>query len=352
MATLYKRPNSPYWWVYYRTNDETIRESTGVRHENRSRPCMSAIEVRRIVEDRVVRAKWSLSPTVLPTSIDKFLDEYVAANLNRNSTLVTKQSCFKNFRAWCADNGIKLLHEVNRAVAMRWVAYRRANGVSDGTIIVQVGLLRAAWKVARASKYVDFIDHEGPWVFSTNYQPAPRIPFTDEEVDKLFSGDAPEWVQRAMRIALSTGGRVGSIKALRWEDIDLDGQVLTFTVCKTSRYSVPIPQELVDYLRPLERPTGLVVKELAELNPSRPSQIFGAYCQKVLGRPANWHHFRHTYITRLQQAGVPERVAKELSNHSSSIIHQAYAHANARDLLPFLKPVSLFPKKPQPVAAA
>jgi integrase len=135
---------------------------------------------------------------------------------------------------------------------------------------------------------------------------------------------------RAMIIAaLDTGMRRGEITSQLWEDIDLSRKLLFVTRSKTPEgesREIPLTDRLHEHLLKNRKDTGLVVSFR-----DRPIRIVKSTWKTALKnaglRHIRFHDLRHTFNTRLMEAGVLQEIRMALMGHSSgSKVHSTYTH--------------------------
>ncbi|MFI5342132.1 MAG: tyrosine-type recombinase/integrase [Candidatus Methylomirabilales bacterium] len=85
---------------------------------------------------------------------------------------------------------------------------------------------------------------------------------------------------------------------------------------------VPLNSDAVAILRGLERTSPLVFPTL----PSHLSDLFKRYAVKAKLEDVTFHTLRHTFVSRLVQAGVPLRMVQVLARHSNIEVTERYAH--------------------------
>lgn len=180
-------------------------------------------------------------------------------------------------------------------------------------------------------------------------------------------------------IALHCGLRPGEVSALLWQDVDFKKKRITVNKAvvadktvgppksKAGNRSVPMPDDLVDILRPIKgSPFSLVC----------PNRAGNMHTQN--SRSRMWHSFkrtmhiaaggktyrnailppyivaddidlyclRHTYATHLQAAGVPINVARELLGHEDiSTTAKIYTHASEEPLNEAVKNLNAYARK-------
>jgi integrase len=158
-------------------------------------------------------------------------------------------------------------------------------------------------------------------------------------------------------ICLSTGLRIGEICGLRWDDLDLENEVIKVrrTVqriyiiengtrktelivdnpkTKTSNREIPMSKVLIKLIKPLKK----VVNELFyvvtnEAKPTEP-RTYRAYYKEFMKSldmpPLKFHGLRHSFATRCINAGVDVKTASVMLGHSNiTTTLSVYVHPNA-----------------------
>jgi integrase len=138
-------------------------------------------------------------------------------------------------------------------------------------------------------------------------------------------------------IALGTGMRKGEQYGLRWRDIDFNQRIIVLrdTKNKSSR-TVPMIDDVVRAFEELKK-LSLERKDRAADRPnSAPDDVvFGIGDNKKWWEAAlkdakiqsfRWHDLRHTFCSRLAQAGVSLKVIQEAAGHKTIGMSARYAH--------------------------
>ena len=116
---------------------------------------------------------------------------------------------------------------------------------------------------------------------------------------------------------------------LTWEDIDFSQKVLFVTRSKTPEgesREIPLTARLHEYLLKNRRAKGLIINFR-----NRPVRIIKRTWNTALKnaglRHIRFHDLRHTFNTRLMEAGVLQEIRMALMGHSSgSKVHSIYTH--------------------------
>ena len=130
-------------------------------------------------------------------------------------------------------------------------------------------------------------------------------------------------------LALDTGMRRGEITGQRWEDIDFAQRVLYVTRSKTPEgesREIPLSARLQKLLGAQRQTDGLLIQFRG-----RPVKIIKTTWKTAFRdsqlRHVRFHDLRHTFNTRLMEAGVMQEVRMALMGHSSgSRVHSTYTH--------------------------
>jgi integrase len=160
-----------------------------------------------------------------------------------------------------------------------------------------------------------------------------------------------------LRLALTTGLRLGELLALRWQDIELDSAKLhversldrhpgehgepVYVDPKTerSRRTIPLTRATVDALRRHLLASGRPSpQELVLARPDSrpvdsammPRRLLLRACglAEIAAQLPRFHDLRHSYATAMLAAGVtPHAVAHLLGHASAQLVYERYGHA-------------------------
>ena len=147
--------------------------------------------------------------------------------------------------------------------------------------------------------------------------------------EEALLGIAKDHLRIMIIAALDTGMRRDEITSQRWEDIDFSRAVLSVTRSKTPEgesREIPLTRRLCELLLENRKSEGTVV----EFN-GKPVRIVKRAWQTALKnatiRHVRFHDLRHTFNTRLMEAGVMQEIRMALMGHSSGgTVHGNYTH--------------------------
>jgi integrase len=147
--------------------------------------------------------------------------------------------------------------------------------------------------------------------------------------EQLLLDAAKDHLRIMIITALDTGMRRGEITSQRWEDIDFSRKLLFVTHSKTPEgeaREIPLTERLLELLLQKRKAEGIIIGFRGQ--PVRIVKRTWKTALKNAGlRHVRFHDLRHTFNTRLMEAGVLQEVRMALMGHSSgSRVHSIYTH--------------------------
>jgi integrase len=154
---------------------------------------------------------------------------------------------------------------------------------------------------------------------------------TEEEEARLLQCCSP-YLQDLVTFAIHTGLRLGDILNLKWKEVDIGQDAITFLAQKTQRIlEVPLNNEAARVVRGWH---GIRKCEYVFYNPETGNQFKDLWlglkkaCHKAALKGVTWHTFRHTFASRLTHQGADLVTVKELLGHANIATTMRYAHTN------------------------
>jgi integrase len=170
----------------------------------------------------------------------------------------------------------------------------------------------------------------------------------------------PQWTS-LIKFGLYTGQRLADIALLRWSQIDLERDEIRFVVRKTKKrltipIAAPLREHLLSYPKPdrLQAPVhpeacAIVTKQhgrvgtlsnafadllaQAGLRSVRSSESTGRGRSNArTGMDLSFHSLRHTSVSLLKDAGIPDAVVMAMVGHSSAAMSHRYTHVGKEAL--------------------
>jgi integrase len=349
MASLYKRPKSPYWWIKYR-DPETgtlIRESTG---------CLIGQGRSKAVE---ICARVSLKEAQRPirSRNEEHWDQWVVPFLtsrhaSRPGTLKRTLSIWTTLRRYLAAERIETPRHLTRSHCLAYVQWR-ANPdnltrtgapVHINTILTELVQLSKIMNEAVTRQYT----HANPASKLAIKQAPPRekgemtdwhIQVIRDEINRMRTPSNPDrcnlrsFFHISFEIAIHQGCRLAET-CLPMNHIDCEAMQITFLAKGSRVYRTELNPNLLPILQPL-LDSGASHTYTSPTNKSlRWWEFFNRLRKRHPGKFDNisFHSTRVTCISRLERAGAPEKVVMDLVNHSSTTVHRVYRRATRQEL--------------------
>jgi integrase len=248
-----------------------------------------------------------------------------------------KARCHASFiRSLLLFFGRFTLAEITPKLIVQYKAKRYADGVGPGSINRELGVMRHAFNLA--IKEWEWCRDNPVRRISMEKERARDRWLTLVEEARLY-GAMPAWLKDIVCVALHTGLRRGEILALSWEAVDLFRRTVTVLHSKNGEpRTIPMNQTVVDLLKEHSKVRPLKGNYVFYGETPRQAAAWGlerAFRRAV--REAGienlrFHDLRHTFATRLVQAGVDLYKVQRLLGHKSPDMTQRYAHHSTESL--------------------
>ena len=159
----------------------------------------------------------------------------------------------------------------------------------------------------------------------------------DEEEPRLFEQLVNEraHLRPLVIVAIGTGMRMGDQLNLRKSQVDFQRNVINVPNAKTGRdYPVPMNQEVREVMLQLVSENQASEFVFVNQNSGEPytriKRAFATACALAKISNLHWHDLRHTFGTRLAEAGCSEATIAELMGHTDPKTTRRYTHATDR----------------------
>jgi integrase len=232
------------------------------------------------------------------------------------------------------------------------------SGKTGTSVNVELKALRAAFNTARRRGYITSNPAEGCEA-APNDGETKRV-FTRTEIDALLKAtkQQKEW-KTAILLGLFTGMRLQDVLKIKWNNLDFAAHTATVTPQKQARTKkartivVPLPDQVENAILDLpttsKEPDAFVLPKLAKMKSggangasSRFNRILeAAGIDRVELRPKqntdpdnqskgrricgkSFHSLRHTAVSALANAGIPEDVRMRLVGHENVDVNRRY----------------------------
>jgi integrase len=231
------------------------------------------------------------------------------------------------------------LSQLSPKLVSRYKVSRRQEGAKPKTINNELALMNHAlnlcvrdWEWLRMNP-IDKVSKE-----KVNNQ-IDRWLRPDEETRLLASSS--QWLAEIIVFAMSTGLRQSEILDLKWEQIDLSRKTLYIAEQKNKDKDVlPLNAKATGVLkarssvRQLRGGHVFLNQNGGRINARNLIRAFRNACNKAEVKRFRFHDLRHTFATRLVQAGVDLYTVQKLGRWKSISMVERYAHHCPESLRP------------------
>ena len=150
---------------------------------------------------------------------------------------------------------------------------------------------------------------------------------SDSDIEKLISGSTNKLTKDLITFLIYTGCRKGEALNLKWDDVDLQNDVIAIKGTKTKydRY-IPISKPLKELLRAIEKNQSLYVfnNNGAKLGNFRRS--FMTACKNAGLKDLRIHDLRHVFASKMVMNGTSLYITGELLGHRTTQMTKRYSH--------------------------
>lgn len=201
----------------------------------------------------------------------------------------------------------------------------RPRPLSDGTLIRELGVLRAALSWAVREKWIS----SAPDVRRPGAPPARDRWLTPDEYQRLLEGARAPHVRLFIALAVYTGARMGALLELTWDRVDLQTRRIDLGEGRgrKRRATVPIIDPLYAELLPAREiaTTGFVIEHGGHPVATVKTGIRAAAKRADL-EGVTPHVFRHTAATWMVQRSTPFAMVASWLGNSVAMVEKVYGH--------------------------
>lgn len=310
--SLYRRPNSSFWWVRFTVGGRRIRQSTGTSNRQQAEEYETVLRTRLWRETRLGEPQHTFAEAA---------KRYLAEAEHNTEKDAQRIRWFLQNRAF-AELPIR---EISRAV-LEAARARLSDGLSPATVNHYLAVIRAILR--RAQLQWEWIDTV-PKVPMYRTRPMDPRWLTREQFKRLVEL-LPEHTAGMAKIAVATGLRRANITGLTWDRIDLKRGTAYIPGSEAKGrkgIAVALNSEAVEVLRGWQ---GKDERRVFVFNGKPITQVATKAWRKACieaGLPGlRFHDLRHTWASWQVQAETPLSVLQEMGGWSSHEMVRRYAH--------------------------
>jgi integrase len=326
---LYRR--GQVWWMRFTYKGRQIRKPTETTDKK------MAERIYHKVMTQVAEGKWFDQPFGSDKTVRELLEKYLKDHSARNKaprTHIRDKSLANHINNTFGDY---LLTAVSPRSLSEYKVRRRDEGAAPNTVNNELRLLSHAYNLAvREWEWVEFNPVSRVSKERVNNQVERWL--THEE-ERTLLAVCPQWLREIIIFAVNTGLRQSEILDLTWDRVDLFRKTLVILEQKNrGKDTLPLNAQALDVLRARNKVRSIKLNRVffnsegEAIDARNLPRAFYIAVKKAKLAKCRFHDLRHTFATRLVQAGVDLYKAQKLLRHKSPIMTQRYAHHFAESL--------------------
>lgn len=305
---------------------------------------------------QIVRERWPGIPVPKPAhTVHELLAEYEAKVTPRKTSESQRRDrgTLARFRGLWGDYP---LDRLGGKLIEDYLA-ERLEDVTFSSASKELGVLKAAYAKAIRWGWASSTPFTG---IGLNQEGEERIRWlTDDEEAKLLEACVP-WLREIVIVGLDTGLRRSNLVGLQWPWVQEQGTVLivprphvkakkwTVMVPLTSRAVAIIQQQV----RRLHSPYVFTQPDGTPFTANQVGMAVGRAARRAGLKGVSLHALRHTFISRLVQAGRPLPEVAALAGHRDIKMTLRYAHLALSHLRDGITAPERRMRRPEPVTRA
>ena len=326
--SLYKRKDSPCWWINIFVNGRRIQRSTGTADKQKAQE----------YHDKLKAVLWD--ETRLGIKPAHTWNEAVVRFLKETAHKATQDDDKTHLR-WLDKylNGMKL-NNINRDLLEQILEARQAGGVSNSTVNRTLEVVRAILR--RAAYEWEWLD-KAPKMRMLP-KPKRRVRWLKPEEAQRLLDELPGHLRALVHFSLVTGLRQRNVTYLEWSQVDIARRCAWIhpDQAKAKKaISVPLSAEAISLLMEQKGNDEKYVFTYKGKPVHQPNNWAWRKALKRAGiKDFRWHDLRHTWASWHVQHGTPLYALQELGGWSCADMVRRYAHLSSEHLAAYAEKVN------------
>ncbi len=315
------------WWMSF------VDPNTG-KQKRRSTETTDAKRAKRIFDKtkgQIAEGKWFEKLPGEDHTFQEMMERYMEEHSRpKKASSERDEASLKRLSPFF---GSRLMAEITPQQINQYKNERRLAGASFSCINRELALMKHAFNLAW--KEWEWVIDNPVLRVSMEKEPPSRDRWLTREEQKELLSVSPKWLRELILFAVETGLRRGEQLNLKWKNIDLNNKVLTVLGTKTGeKRSIPLTRQALEVLavrksldeQKLQSDLVFTYPGAQMVNIYTLRTAFVTALEKVKMEDLHWHDLRHTFASRLAQAGVDPYTIQRLMGHKSFTTTQRYAH--------------------------
>jgi integrase len=324
VGSIYRKKGSKFWWIHYYQNGKSFNESS---HSDKKTVAKNLLDIR---EGEIAKGG---QPGVIYDRVQfSELIELVLSDYRRNGKK-TLDRVTLSANALKEGFGEIRAAQITTPAINSFVEEKLKKGYAPATINRALAALKRAFHLGLQATppLVQIVPHI-PMLKESNV----RKGFFEREEFLELRKHLPDPVNSIATFAYYTGWRKGEITHLKWDQVDLERGTVRLNPGETKNDDgrvIHINTELrgeMQFLHMNRQGPYVFHRKGCPLGEFRKSWATACKNAKVEGRL--FHDLRRTGVRNMVRAGIPERVAMEISGHKTRSVFERYNIVSDQDL--------------------
>ncbi len=333
---LYRR--GKVWWMSITHNNQQIRRTTGTAEKKLAEKILAKV-MTQIAED-----KWFERPCGEDRTLKELLNKYIKEHsvpTKAKHTVKQEEGFARQMVEFFGDIPLK---EIKPSRISAYKSHLRDRGLSGTSINHQRGFLCHAFKKA-VMEWEWLRDNPVEKVSREKVRNARDRWLTQEEEKRLLdccviyatgreNVQIPHyWLREVVLFALMTGMRQDEILSLEWPHVNLISMTATVMRAKNGeKRTIPLNGTARELLEAKSKVRHIKSKHVfaseagTKIDHRNLRRAFYNALEKAEIEDFRFHDLRHTFATRLAQAGIDQYKIAKLLGHKTIAMTQRYSH--------------------------
>ena len=312
------------WWTCIRHDGRKIQKS--LKTANKKSALAREAKVRTEIVDGSFFEKLVGRNKTFRDMMDKLMKEH--SPKVSNNTQISYTTSLNHLIPFFGESS---LLSISPKMISRYKVLRKDESAAPSSVNRELSMLSKAFSLAV---------REWEWLRDN---PVSRVPREkeDNEIDRWLTkdeesrllGNSPEWLHDIISFALNTGLRQDELLSLEWNRVNLFRKTILIQRTKNGKpKTLPLNKVALDVLnrrlkvKSIKNDLVFFNRNGKKINDDNLRMSFYSVMKKALIKDFRWHDLRHTFATRLAQAGVDLYKISKLLGHKDIKMTQRYAH--------------------------